>query len=163
MPQHFEKFSHNGLFMSQQCQLSEASINLANKVTMQVDSKCLHSHFRSRSSGWVLLVNKHSNLIIWKLSWMLTWGNTVHAPGMHYCNFNTVIRFFFRCKNIFVHRKRTKILYTNIILQRIFFDDGTPATTHQYFPSCCCLYILVFMVAFNTTSNLFGMRCDLLK
>ena len=33
-----------------------------------------------------------------------------------YCN-----SLFFRYKNIFVHRKRTKIFYTNIILQQKFF------------------------------------------
>ena len=36
---------------------------------------------------------------------------------------NTVIRFFYCCKNIFVHRKHTKIFYVNII-------SNFP-TTHQ--------------------------------
>jgi len=60
-----------------------------------------------------------------------------------------------RCKNIFVHRKCTKIFYANIILQRKIFDIGWLRATHQNFPNCCCPYILVYMVASNTTSNLF--------
>ena len=73
----------------------------------------------------------------------------------------------FRCKNIFVHRKCMQIFYTNIILN--FSNVGWLRATHQHFPNCCCPYILVYMVASNTTSHilftshLFGMWCDLLK
>ena len=73
---------------------------------------------------------------------------------------------YFRCKNIFVRKKCTKIFYTNIILH--FSDVDWLRATHQHFPNCCCPYILVY-VASNTTSHilftshLFGMWCDLLK
>ena len=59
----------------------------------------------------------------------------------------------FCCKNIFVHRKRTKIFYTSIILQRKIFQRWlapcyTPALHEVLLP-----YILVYMAS-NTTSNL---------
>ena len=79
------------------------------------------------------------------------------------------LMFFFRCKNIFVQRKRTKIFYLNIILEQIFFHVGWLPTTHKHFPNCCCPYILVYVVTSNTTSHLLstshllGTRCNLLK
>ena len=72
---------------------------------------------------------------------------------------------FVRCKNIFGHRKRTK----NILHKYNFTTKIFPTTAHQHLPSCCCLYILVFVVASNTTNHLlftsylFGTRCDLLN
>ena len=60
---------------------------------------------------------------------------------------------YFRCKNIFVHRKRTKIFCANNFYNKNFSNVGSIQRTHQYFSNCCCPYILVY-VASNTTSNL---------
>ena len=58
---------------------------------------------------------------------------------------STVIRFFFVLffcfKNILGHRKRPKIFYVNIILQRKFWHFGWLPATNQHFPSCCCPYV----------------------
>ena len=96
----------------------------------------------------------------------LVWGSLRLAPINHdYRN-----SLFVRCKNIFGRRKRTKIFYTNIILpNENFLRVGWLLAAHQHFPNCCCPYILVYVVASNTTSNLlftshlFCMLCDLLN
>ena len=58
---------------------------------------------------------------------------------------HTVIRFlqkYFRTQNTYEN-----ILHKHVYNEN-FSDDGTPATTHQHFPSCCYLYILEFVVAY---------------
>ena len=52
---------------------------------------------------------------------------------------------YFRCENIL----REYNLTMNIFLMLV----GLRAT-HQHFRNCCCPYILVYVVASNTTSNL---------
>ena len=42
-----------------------------------------------------------------------------------------------------------KFLHAYNFTMKIF-----PTTTHQHFPNCCCPYILVYVVASNTTSHL---------
>ena len=62
-------------------------------------------------------------------------------------------------------------MYENILHEynSKFSDMGWLRATHQHFPNCCCPYILVYLVASNTTSNLlftshlFSTWCDLLK
>ena len=99
-------------------------------------------------------------------------GRCNNAPHDHLLHPSSKIyrnSLFVRCKNIFGHRKRTKIFYTNIILQRKFLRVGWLLATHQYFPNCCCPCILVIVVASNTTScllftsHLFSTLCDLLN
>ena len=77
---------------------------------------------------------------------------------------------FVRCKNIFERRKRTKIFYTNVILPNENFCALVGSWLHtSASPNCCCPYILVYMVASNTTScllftsHLFCTLCDLLN
>ena len=75
--------------------------------------------------------------------------------NLRYC-LSDVIRFLFfllLLENIFVHKKCTKIFYTNIILHRKIFSVGWLPATHKHFPNCCCLCILVYVVASNTTSS----------
>ena len=75
----------------------------------------------------------------------------------------------FHCENIFLHRKHTKIFYTNKFYNCNFSDVGWLRATHQHFPNWCCPYSLVYVVASNTTSNLlftshiFSTQCDLLN
>ena len=56
---------------------------------------------------------------------------TVHYIAILYRN-----SLLFRCENIFVQRKRTKIFYVNIILQQTFFRVGWFPATHKHFPNC---------------------------
>ena len=49
-----------------------------------------------------------------------------------------------------------------IILQWKFCDIGWLPATHKHFPKCCCPYILVYVVAPNTTHHV-GTRCNLLN
>ena len=68
------------------------------------------------------------------------------TDAMHLSKIITVIRFFFVVKIFYFHtqKKCTKIFNANIILQR----------NTQYFPNCCCPYILVYVVASKTRSHL---------
>ena len=130
---------------------------------------------------WEWSSRKTSALLLPKADLYLTsWGVCVCG---HTCNaicnqfllsmYTSMYRnsLLFRCKNIFIQRKHTKIFYANIILQRKLFRVGwllaTPSmATHKYFPNRCCPYILV---ASNTTSHLlftshlFCKRCDFLN
>ena len=72
---------------------------------------------------------------------------------------------FVHCKNIFGHKT-----YENILHKYNFTTNvGWLLATHQHFPNCCCPYILVYVVASNTTSrllftsHLFCTQCDLLN
>ena len=74
-----------------------------------------------------------------------------------------------RCKDIFVCRKRTKIFYVNIILQWKIFQRWLAPCYTPALPQLLLSYILVYMVASNTTSHflftsyLFGTWWDLLN
>ena len=80
----------------------------------------------------------------------------------------TVIRFYFIVK-ISSYKENVWKYFTQIILWWKFFHIGWLPATHKHFPNCCCPYILVYVVASNTTSHLlftghlFGMWCNLLN
>ena len=90
--------------------------------------KCCHVHNRTALNQMLfVLVNTqwavYACVWCWYVSIKTHWDtmrllNTYIHASMQYIHTHTTIIRFFHCKNIFVHWKRTKIIFMNIIIQR---------------------------------------------